>query len=71
MGRTSLRIVGWLNDPLSRLEALAGVRDDLQELCRRTILEARQTDPPTPWQDIADALGQSKQATWERYRDLC
>lgn len=56
---------GWPRDPLRRLFDLADARDQLQIMIEHAVAEAR--DSGKTWQQIADALGVSKQYAWERY----
>jgi hypothetical protein len=49
------------------LDALSFLRSWLDDVEEDLVLKARVEG--WPWQRIADSLGQSKQAVWERYRD--
>jgi acetoacetate decarboxylase len=42
------------------------INDD-QDTLAELVYEAREIDEPLTWQEIADALGCTRQAAWERY----
>jgi len=42
------------------------INDD-QDTLAELVYEAREHEEPLTWQEIAEALGCSKQAAWERY----
>jgi len=66
----------WSRNPLIRLAQLREAREQLDALLADTVRECRvgTTDEarvvPVPWQAIGDALGISRAAAWERWRDL-
>jgi hypothetical protein len=63
---SELRATG--GDPLGTLRVVAKYRSLLDEVSRRAVLIARQTG--RSWDDIAVAVGTSRQAAWQRYRSL-
>ena len=63
---SELRATG--GDPLGTLRVVAKYRSLLDEVSRRAVLTARQTG--RSWDDIANAVGTSRQSAWQRYRRL-
>lgn len=61
---------GWAENGVTALEALTALRvliDDLIAAFGWLIHDARQTN--ASWTEIGNALGMTKQAAWERFRD--
>jgi hypothetical protein len=61
------RIGGEPDDTHTALEALRNVREWTEDRERYWVLKAREEG--LSWHGIATALGRSKQAVWEKYRD--
>ena len=57
----------WADAPLDRLRELASAREYLDWLTERSIRESR---PDATWENIADALGSSRQAVHRKYAHL-
>ena len=54
------------DDPLGVLRLVAKYRDLLDEVSRQAVAKAREMG--TSWEEIAEAVGTSRQSVWERYR---
>jgi uncharacterized NAD(P)/FAD-binding protein YdhS len=54
-------------DHLETLRVAARYRRMLDEVSRRAVATARQMG--RSWEDVADAVGTSRQSAWQRYRD--
>lgn len=60
-------VEGGESDPLSVIKGIVTGMRNLEAPLRTAVGRAR--DQGRSWQEIADVLGVSRQAAWERYRD--
>lgn len=70
MGDTNVKVTLDVSGDEEPLKVVNGVRrgiEQLQEELRRSVREARKLGHS--WQEIADALGTSRQAAWEQFRE--
>ena len=54
------------DDPLGRLRTVAKYRRVLDEVSHEAVAKAREMG--VSWEEIAEAVGTSRQSVWERYR---
>jgi hypothetical protein len=68
ISRTLLRrLENYPNLPLNALETVVELRACLDEIERRAVESAR--DRGATWEDIAEAIGVSRQAIYQKYRN--
>jgi predicted transcriptional regulator len=75
VGAVRRRAQGTLNDldelstshPLEALELAAYVREQLEAVENAAVVNARLQEPPATWEEIAAALGVTRQTAHERH----
>jgi hypothetical protein len=63
-----LEVKGGQDDPLGVIKGIAESSEGIDSMLRRWIGVARRSGHS--WQEIADALGVTRQAAWERFKDV-